>query len=67
MKRILLAGSTGYLGSYIAKELHKRFFFFRAIARSPEKLEQNGIKAAEILKAELTDPGSVKECCKILM
>ena len=64
MKRILLAGSTGYLGSYIAKELHKRSFFFRAIARSPEKLEQNGIKAAEILKAELTDPDSVKECCK---
>ena len=64
MKRILLAGSTGYLGSHIAKELHKRSFFFRAIARSPEKLEQNGIKAAEILKAELTDPDSVKECCK---
>lgn len=64
MKRILLAGSTGYLGSYIAKELHKRPFFFRAIARSPDKLEKNGIKAAEILKAELTDPDSVKECCK---
>ena len=52
------------MGSHIAKELHKRSFFFRAIARSPEKLEQNGIKAAEILKAELTDPDSVKECCK---
>jgi uncharacterized protein YbjT (DUF2867 family) len=64
MKRILLAGSTGYLGNHIAKELHKRSFFFRAIARTPEKLEQNGIKAAEILKAELTDPDSVKECCK---
>jgi uncharacterized protein YbjT (DUF2867 family) len=64
MKRILLAGSTGYLGSYIAKELHKRSFFFRAIARSPEKLERNGIKAAEILKAELTNPDSVKGCCK---
>ena len=64
MKRILLAGSTGYLGSHIAKELHKRSFFFRAIARSPEKLEQSGIKASEILKTELTDPDSVKECCK---
>ncbi len=64
MKRILLAGSTGYLGSHIAKELHKRSFFFRAIARSPDKLEKNGIKAAEILKAELTDPDSVKECCQ---
>ena len=63
MKNILLAGSTGYLGSYIAKELHKRSFFFRAIARNPEKLEQNNIEADEILKAQLTDPHSIRECC----
>ncbi len=64
MKKILLAGSTGYLGIYIAKELQQRSFFFRAIARSPEKLEQNEIKANEMLKVELTDPDSIKECCK---
>ncbi|MFT5726773.1 MAG: hypothetical protein ACI8PB_000895 [Desulforhopalus sp.] len=64
MKRILLAGSTGYLGVYIAKELQQRSCFFRAIARSPEKLEQYDIKANEILKAELTDPDSIRECCK---
>jgi uncharacterized protein YbjT (DUF2867 family) len=64
MKKILLAGSTGYLGIYIAKELQQRSCFFRAIARSPEKLEQNDIKANELLKAELTDPESIKECCK---
>ncbi|MCI5147552.1 MAG: SDR family oxidoreductase, partial [Candidatus Electrothrix sp. AR3] len=64
MKKILLAGSTGYLGSYIAKELHKRSCFFRAIARSPEKLQQNDIEPNEVLKAELTDPDSISECCK---
>ncbi len=64
MKKILLAGSTGYLGSYIAKELQQRSSFFRAIARSPEKLEQNDIEANEVLKAELTDPDSIRECCK---
>ena len=64
MKKILLAGSTGYLGVYIAKELQQRSCFFSAIARSPEKLEQNDIKANEILKAELTDPDSIRECCK---
>ncbi len=63
MKKILLAGSTGYLGIYIAKELQKRSCFFRAIARSPEKLEQNDIQANELLKAELTDPESIRECC----
>lgn len=64
MKRILLAGSTGYLGSYIAKELHKRSFFFRAIARNAEKLKQNDIEANEVLKAELANPDSISECCK---
>jgi uncharacterized protein YbjT (DUF2867 family) len=63
MKRILLAGSTGYLGIHIAKELQQRSCSFRAIARSPEKLGQNDIKANEILKAELTDPESISECC----
>ncbi len=64
MKRILLAGATGYLGSYIARELQKSSCFFRAIARSPEKLAQNDIEANEVLKAELTDPASISECCK---
>jgi uncharacterized protein YbjT (DUF2867 family) len=64
MNKILLAGSTGYLGIYIAKELQRRSFFFRTIARNLEKLDQNDIKASERLKAELTDPDSIKECCK---
>ncbi len=63
MKKILLAGSTGYLGIYIARELQQRSCFFRAVARSPEKLEQNDIKASEILEAELTDPESIRGCC----
>ena len=64
MKGILLAGSTGYLGSYIARELQKRSCFFRVIARNPEKLKQNDTEANEVLKAELTDPDSISECCK---
>ncbi|UCH21736.1 MAG: NAD-dependent epimerase/dehydratase family protein, partial [Deltaproteobacteria bacterium] len=64
MKKILLAGSTGYLGSYIAKELQKKAYFFRAIARNPEKLKQNDIEANEVLKAELTELDSIRESCK---
>lgn len=64
MKRILLAGSTGYLGVHIAKELQQRSCFFRAIARDPERLAKNGVIATETLKAELTDPESIKACCK---
>ena len=64
MNKILLAGSTGYLGSYIAKELQKQAYFCRAIARNPEKLKQKDIEANEVIKAELTKPDSIKESCK---
>ncbi len=64
MKKILLAGSTGYLGSYIAKELQKQAYFCRAIARNPEKLKQKDIEANEVLKVELTKPASITESCK---
>lgn len=64
MKKILLAGSTGYLGSYIAKELKKKGYSVRAIVRNPDKLKQKDIEANEVLKAELTNPDSIKESCK---
>lgn len=64
MQNILLAGSTGYLGMYIARELHKKGYDFKAIARNPEKLKQNDIKANEMIAAELTQPDSVKDCCE---
>jgi len=64
MNRILLAGTTGYLGGYIAKELRKRSYPVRAMARNPEKLKQNNIEATEILQAEITQPNSIKDCCK---
>jgi len=64
MKRVLLAGITGYLGSYIAKELQRRAYTVRAIARNPERLKAKNIDANEILKAEVTQPDSIKDCCK---
>ena len=64
MKRVLLAGITGYLGSYIAKELQERAYSVRAIARDPEILKQKNIEANEVLKADVTQPDSIKECCK---
>ena len=64
MNRVLLAGATGYLGSYIAKELLKRDYFLRTIVRNPEKLKQKEITPDEIIKAELIEPASIKDCCK---
>jgi len=64
MEKVLLAGISGYLGGYIAKELQERAYFIRAIARNPEGLKQKGIVANETIKAELTRLDSIKGCCK---
>ena len=64
MKRILLAGATGYLGSYIAGELLKRDYQVTVIARNPEKLKQKNIDANEIIEVEITQPESMKNCCE---
>ena len=62
MKKVLLAGITGYLGGYIALELQKRAFHTRAVARNPEKLASKDIEA-KIVKAEVTKPDTLKNCC----
>lgn len=64
MRRVLLAGITGYLGSYIAKTLQERAYSVKAIVRNPDKLKKKNIVPDETLIAELTRPESIKGCCK---
>lgn len=66
MKRILLAGATGYLGNYILKELINTEIPARIIVRDPEKVSEiiEGHDSIQISKAELTQPGSLIDCCK---
>jgi len=42
MLRVLIAGSTGYLGKFVVREFKKRGYWVRALARNPKKLEQIG-------------------------
>ena len=63
MKTVLLAGVTGYLGSYIAKALHEKDFAIRAIARNTVFLKDKNIPLNETIGAELTKPDSINGCC----
>jgi uncharacterized protein YbjT (DUF2867 family) len=42
MKRVLVAGATGYLGRYVVRELKNQGYWVRALVRAPEKLEDEG-------------------------
>jgi len=63
MQRVLVAGATGYLGCFVAKEFKSRGHFVRVLARSPEKLDRMKDEIDEIVKGEITEPDSIKDIC----
>lgn len=63
MKTILLAGATGYLGSYNAKELKKRAYPVSVIKHSQDGLKKKNVSADKTIPAELTQPESITGCC----
>lgn len=56
MKKIVIAGATGYLGSYLVKELQNQKLPFQAIARNEKRLLEKGLKPEQVISAEVTDP-----------
>lgn len=61
--RILVAGSTGYLGSHIVNALLKRETDFKALARNKTKLTEMGLLDGQIELAQVTDAESLQGCC----
>lgn len=66
MNKILLAGSTGYLGSFVLRELLDKGFETRIVVRNRSKLPKTIIESSklEIADTELTNPKSIENCCK---
>lgn len=60
MQNILVAGATGYLGSYIVKELQSKRKSFQAITRNEAKLTALGLSAEQIITAAVTHPETLK-------
>jgi uncharacterized protein YbjT (DUF2867 family) len=64
MKRVLVAGATGYLGGFVVKEFKERGYFVRALARSPEKLDQLRDYIDEVFPGEVTRPETLQGVCE---
>ncbi len=62
MKTHLVAGATGYLGGYVVRELKSLDFTTRVLVRNPDKLNTMGIRADEVLQAEVTDKSTLIGC-----
>ena len=66
MKNILLAGATGYLGGFIARELKARGYHLTLVVRQRRKLETEGITADRIIVGDLRDEGTWLEAFKAI-
>ena len=62
-KSLLVAGATGYLGGYAAREFKSRGFWVRTLARSPEKLGGLLKEVDEAVTGQVTDSTSIRGCC----
>lgn len=63
MKKILVAGATGYLGRHVVKTFKDRGFWVRALGRSASSLAVVEKHTDELFIGELTDPDSVAGLC----
>ncbi|MGD9329084.1 MAG: SDR family oxidoreductase, partial [Cyclobacteriaceae bacterium] len=64
MKKVLVAGATGYLGRYLVRALNTHGHQVRALARNPEKLDDlNGI-VDQVIQAEITQADTLKGICQ---
>jgi uncharacterized protein YbjT (DUF2867 family) len=63
MKRVLVAGATGYLGRFVCREFKARGYFVRALARSAKKLDTLRDSPDEIVEAEITQPETLEHIC----
>ncbi|PTX62095.1 uncharacterized protein YbjT (DUF2867 family) [Kordia periserrulae] len=61
---VLLAGATGYLGSYLLKILIEKENQVIAIVRNPNKLLYESENYLEIKQAEVTQPETLRDICK---
>lgn len=64
VNKILVVGSTGYLGLHILKQLQANNQDFIALARNKKKLISNGIPADRIITAQVSDVEQLEGICQ---
>jgi uncharacterized protein YbjT (DUF2867 family) len=63
MKKVLVAGATGYLGRYLVQELKKQGYWVRALTRNTKKLDDIKNSIDEIFEGEVTKPETLNDIC----
>lgn len=60
MKRILVIGASGFVGSYLARQLVKDGYTVRCLARNPDKVKALADCGCELVKGDINDLASIQ-------
>ncbi len=71
MKKVLVAGASGYLGRHAAKEFKHRGYSVRVLVRNPEKIKVKGEHGEpviydlvdDVVTGDVTQPETLKDIC----
>jgi len=63
MQKILIIGSTGYLGTYLVQEAKRQGHWVRALARNPHKLDSVKDAIDDLFVGEVTKPDTLAGVC----
>lgn len=63
MQKVLIIGSTGYLGTYLVQECKRQGYWVRALARNPQKLDAIRDCVDDLFVGEVTKPESLTGVC----
>jgi len=63
MQKVLIIGSTGYLGKYLVQECKRQGYWVRALARNPQKLDAIRECVDDLFVGEVTKPESLTGVC----
>jgi len=64
MKKVLIAGATGYLGKYVVKRFKNQGYYVRALARNESRLDEISQFIDETCFGEVTKPESIRGICR---
>lgn len=60
MKKVFIAGATGYLGRYLVNEYRRRGWSVRALVRNETVAKESGLVADEYVEAQATQANTLK-------
>ena len=63
-QKVLVAGSTGYLGKFVVKELKSQGHWIRALSRDTQKIEPVQQYVDDLFLGQATQPGTLRGICK---